>query len=535
MQKSMAINALAGLTPSSLVQQILEFKSGYLRNFSLTMGDIEESDDTIFCVVNKRKGSIKRRSYEILAVDGADEKEAELHSAALEYFYSNLECKHGVDGSQMGGWSLLVDTMMNSVSQKYAVHEVLWKPTPEGLTATFVFVPLHFFEAKTGKLRFLKSDFSIDGIDLEEIAPGGWMVTCAPCAMIAGSRNYLIKILAIRNWMLYNERHGVPGIEGKTDSAKDSSDWDDLVTAVEAVAAGFACVHNKNDEIGAIQFGAQGELPMPKLVERMDKGIATIWRGADLSTLSSGTQSQGTGASLQGDETDVVEQGDAQLISETLQQQIDRKVIAYTFGEGVKPAAYIKIVIPDKKDTAKEIAVDTFLVDHGVKLGVAATAERYGRPVADEEDDLLTSSVPTVSPFGASPRGPGVGLPGSGEIPTKDDDAATLEQAAAEATDAAANVDPATLPDNRLEAKARIALSKAFAHEFSHLRVRLEAISLITDTKVRDQKLAILKGDLRGLLADINRDPEAARVIEQSMVAAFFNGLEKGKKTAIKN
>lgn len=61
----------------------------------------------------------------------------------------------------------------------------------------------------------------------------------------------------------------------------------------------------------------------------MERLISALWRGSDLSTIS---KSQCYGASVQQGETQILEEHDAELITETLQKNIDRRVIEYTFG-----------------------------------------------------------------------------------------------------------------------------------------------------------------------------------------------------------
>jgi hypothetical protein len=51
----------------------------------------------------------------------------------------------------------------------------------------------------------------------------------------------------------------------------------------------------------------------------------------------------GDGASLQGQESQLLERDDAGLVAETLQRYLDRRVIEYAFGPGVEPLAYIEL------------------------------------------------------------------------------------------------------------------------------------------------------------------------------------------------
>lgn len=491
---------LKNFTPASLTRQLDDFALGYLREFALTMDAIERRDDVLKCVAPKRKSAVARRTYEILTVANLPEgqaAEAEKHKAALEYFYANLRTTNAVDRNQRGGFSLLVRQMLDSVGKLYAVHELLWKPTPEGLTATFNFVPLWFFENLTGELRFLKENFAYEG---EELEPGAWMTTVGEGLMEACSVAYMFKHLPLKDWLIYSQDFGRQPIEGITDAAKDSQEWNDMVAAVEAYSSDLRVVHNSASEIKPGQpVGGQGEQPFAPLVERMDRALAALWRGADLSTMSAGG-GEGSGASLQGKESYLLECDDAQLITETLNDQIDRRVIVWHFGEDTQPLAYLKIIVPPIKDLPGEIAVDTFLRDSGAPLGVESTLERYGRQLPDDDDELLTKPAPEPSAFGNGPRG----------TPEKED---------MDKEPDAANEGPIRVQVNRLAA--------AFADDLQPLRLRLERILQIEDGDLMRSKLEAFLRDLPRLLKDINADPESARVLEDSLQRGLLAGAKK--------
>ncbi len=260
------------------------------------------------------------------------------------------------------------------------------------LTATFRFAPLWFFEARTGPLRFLTEDTAADGLDL---APGQWLVTVADGLMESSSIAYLFKHLPLRDWLIYCERNGMPGVRGVTDAAPGTPEWDSAREAVRDFGAEFNALMSRGTEIDPIDLATRGELPYPALVERMDRALAALWRGADLATLSKGSS---VGASLQASETDLLEQDDATLISETLNAQVDAVVIRELFGHE-SPRARFRLL--PRQDAARHAYLD--LVERLVKLGVPVTLaglhERLGlpRPAPGE---------PTLPKLPATPANP---------------------------------------------------------------------------------------------------------------------------------
>jgi phage gp29-like protein len=133
----------------------------------------------------------------------------------------------------------------------------------------------------------------------------------------------------------------------------------------------------------------------------MDRAIAAICRGADLSTMSSGAHSGqgagsagGRGASVQGEESDILEQDDAAHMTETL-EKLSRLVIAKMFGPEEQPLARLRIVVPQKKETADTINRLGFLLNAGVPVSMDYARKELGvPPPAPGEALLVTPKVP---------------------------------------------------------------------------------------------------------------------------------------------
>jgi hypothetical protein len=95
-----------------------------------------------------------------------------------------------------------------------------------------------------------------------------------------------------------------------------------------------------------------------------------------------------TGASLQADESDILELDDAQLIGETLTAQVSRQVLRYYFGDAPQ-LAYLKIRTSERQDVEQELKIDRFLLESGAPIAVKDALERYQRPAPKEGEPLL--------------------------------------------------------------------------------------------------------------------------------------------------
>jgi len=494
-------NPIRNLTPQLLSSQLDSFEAGYLSSAALTFDKIEDRDDILRGVTLKRKKSVSRHGYEILTTE--DTPRAERQKEVLEFFYNNLSCSNAVDRNYRGGVSLLVRQMMDAVGKRYAAHEIIWKPTSQGMTAEFLFVPLWFFENTTGRLRYLENVGATAGVDLNEAE---WMITASDGLMCACSVAYMYKNMPLKDWVIYSERHGMPGMHGQTSAAEGSTEWNALVTALQNFGVDWSMVTNEGVQIDQVDMTSKGELPYPKLVDRMDRVMSALWRGADLSTLSSG-KGDGTGASLQGAETELLEVDDAQMITEILNEQVDKWVIKFTIGDD-EALAYIKINTSTKKDTALDLKVDAFLIDNGVPVSQQDLAERYNRSLPDDQENL------------ASPA-----------RPPKEEDA--VPPLTASSTALANEKSPALIKlsnnvNEALRENAADELAKATAADLQELSERLVYVMELTDPVFRNNALRNLQRELPALLIKINGAPTAAQVLEDAMVSGLINGYAEG-------
>lgn len=414
--RRMRMNLLSGLTGDTLGIALDAFERGDIRQAVLYWQSMAERDDVIPNVKGKREKSTASRDWQIIEsprarrlkkrseINGAafDADAAKRHADVLFDFWDTVTAVNAYDRNDSGGMVKLIRQMMTSVSFKYAAHHILWKPRTNAdgsheLRAEFEFVPLQFFENRTGTLRFCGSGYETEGVTLD---PSEWMITCGDGLMIAGSIDYLIKRNAIIDWMLYSERCGVPVPVGKTKHAKGTDGGNAMVEAVESINNDSAVVVFEDQGDSSIEFlatqGAQS-LPFDKLVERADRHLAALFRGADLGSMSSGAAGQGAGASLQGDETDLLEKDDASTIEEKL-DEISRRVLQWHFGADVKPLAYLKIIVPTKEQKLFMEAVE-MIVKHGGKVAVSDVMEHLGITGASEGDELMKPPADYTSSY----------------------------------------------------------------------------------------------------------------------------------------
>lgn len=395
-------NPLPSLQPQMLSRVLDQFEHGYLREAALLWEKIAERDDVIASVKPKREKDVSQLDMQVIVRPNAGRKGAQ-HKAILESFWKNVRCVNSYDRNERGGFRRLVKQMMTAVSFRYAAHHIIWEPRPDGeLRATFEFVPLWMFENRTGTLRYMPSLGQVSG---EILADGEWMITTGDGLMISCCIGYLAKRSAFNDWLIFSEKFSVPGVLGRTTGKKGSAEAEAMRSAVEsfghdwmAVIYGDDGTHNEPIKLVQAQGSPQG-MPMPAVIERVDRKFAALYRGADLSSMSS-NGGDGTGASLQDKETDILRRDDAETIAETL-EEVSRMVIEWHYGNGTEPLARVELVVPVQEDTSKVIEAGIKLAEKGARVSTSALMERCNVPEAKDDADVLggaPEAVPPVKP-----------------------------------------------------------------------------------------------------------------------------------------
>jgi phage gp29-like protein len=493
---------IRNLTAERLATALDQFEAGYVREAALLFEAIERRDDVLAIAARKRKKAVARHGFDIVPVDNSPE--AQRHAQILRGFYNTIQVTSAVDLNVRGGFRLLLSQMADAIGKRYSVHEIVWKPSAAfGVRAELRHVPLWFFENTTGRLRYLQTEGALSGIELAE---GEWLISAGDGVMEPSSVCYLFKHMPLRDWLVYSERHGMPGLHGKTDAAKGSTEWSDLKDALENFGVDWALITNPEAQIEPVDVATRGQLPYPPLVDRMDRALSALWRGADLGTLSRGG-AENAGASVQATETEILEADDAEALSETLNEQLDRWVLRYALG-AEEPMAYIHVNAPQRRDVAQERQTDEFLLRAGVEMGKNDLRNRYGRSAPAEDDENVAGIAP-----------PGDLAP----MPNERSAEAIANERAAAMAKARGDRVAGELFDSSLD---RLAMAQALV--LSPLKGEVERILAIEDPEFFANALRNLQGDLPRMLIEMNRAPQTAPVLEEALSAALVNGWAEG-------
>ncbi|MEI6655345.1 MAG: DUF935 family protein [Verrucomicrobiota bacterium] len=449
LEKQSRFNPLRGWTPDVLVRQLEAYSRGEIAGLAWVMEWLEKHDDIISCVAPKAKAAVSRWGYDILPKDEItpeQKQQAQDQQAVLQQFYQDLQTSDAVELEEAGGMRLLVQQIMDGYGKGYAAHHIIWKPTRGGLSAELVKVPTWFFEATTGRLRFLTSPYAQRGVDLDTL--GGrdaWLISRGRGVMLAGVLARMFKQIPLQDWLTYCDRHGMPAFLGKTAATQGSTGWNEMVTAVSSIGSEFGAVINSGDEIAVLNLATQGEVPYEKLIDRMDRAQVMLWRGGDLSTIS---RASGVGSNPQQEDSDELDADNAAWVSETLNRGLTSRVIAWHFGRSAPVLCQLKLRTKTRDNLTQELTTVKDAKLMGVRISKSWFTNKFGIVEADAEELALgESSTPSISPIPPiSPISP---------IPPAPTTAANSSPSAFRAWVAAATAPAATSVLDRLAASAQ--------------------------------------------------------------------------------
>lgn len=473
-------NPLKNLTPQKITAAMDNFNCGYLSDAAKIYAAIRRRDAVVQACVQKRKRATSRLEWTIVEM-GNDEAASKEHAAFLEDFYNNIRVTSAEDANKRGSMSMLIENILSALENKYAVSEIIWDTSrAPSLSAEVRHVPLWFFENTQGYLRFKKSSYDTEGADLEN---NGWMVSVYDSPLMeATAVCYIVKRFAQGDWSAYSSRFGMPTPVYNSTAKRNTPEYDAAVDALANLVNGCGMVLAAGEVFDLKQPAGTGE-PFKTLSDAMDRYIALIWRGSDLSTLSA---DNAAGASLQAEESEILEDADCALVEETLASYLSQPALEWKFGKDVKPAAYLQLTRKNRKDKLNQIAVYKGAAELGCNVAKRDVYEALELREPEPGEDMVELSVQQPAAADAETQSAGLSSFGNSSEPSEKD----LE-------------------------KMLDALATAKGKDIEPLRKRVLALEKLTDPEEYVDALEKLNADILALIGGENEAVELEKILKK--------------------
>ena len=517
MEQLMKGNALWGANPDTLVTAVTAYHAGNIAQLARIVDAYERQDDVAATGRMKRDASVARCEHTVLIEEShEDDPRAQLHRETLQRFWATIRCTSAFNRAERGGIRLLKKQMMSARTHGWSAHNILWHTDGGALRAEFIQIPMWHFENLTGELRFREHVTDWYGVPLWD---GGWLINSATPIGPAVALACCAKRMSLQDWMLFSERAATPGLLGKTAAAPGTEAWNNLCEMLRRWSRAWTGAVDKDTEIMPVNLNT-GTPPMPQLVERMDRAIAALYRGADLSTISKG---EGLGASLQGEESDMLESDQCAEISEALHEQVDRRVIRYECGDD-EPLAYIWIEPVSKPDVASNTQIDDHLAKFGIRLSKRDMLQRYGRAEAADEGDALE---PPAQGFGDGQPQPFGALPNERRVAGLLQTALPPFKTASKDSGAQRAVSGADAPEGVFRAFA-----EAVSEDAKPLAEQVKKLLELIDAEKEAEAASFAASLSANLASYLPEDPESATVLAEAMAEKYGEVWEKAHAEA---
>jgi phage gp29-like protein len=495
-------NTLRGLTIQRAVSMLEEGELGVYTRLAWTARKIERRWSVMIGLKKNREGALLNMDWDIRTVPedrlpkGFTQADAERQAGALRAAYEKIqnirEAIKFLHLASFRGFSHL--EKINAAGRATMRADDIVKLEPifqwhmirDGMNG-----PWRFDELLTGSFK------SATSVDLKTMIVREVEDPICEIALIA----YVYEMLGRKDWAGFVEVFGIPDIffvmpqnTGKDDSAV----WDAFIE--EAIGAGKGKLPFGSD-IKTAGGDVRGSSPFSDFVKFQREDVVLAGTGGKLTMMAE----SGSGTLAGNAQSEVFERiaaGEAREISEIFQQAIDLPLLADRFA-GQPVLAWFEIAAEKPEDTKEVVRNIAWLAQAGYVTEPDQVQEKtglrvvYSQPapgsVAMEKEPISNRSVLKPWTWFGNRRA----------IPNRQTDQDTLLQ------------------------NARKAMAKAIAED---LRPVADRIAEILDATPDGDLFAALKSFQTDELPDLARKALAgnasADALEQTMVAALFNGLE---------
>lgn len=400
-QRGFTYPSFSGISPRNVDYAFRSYQAGLFYSALPIMEAVATMDAQVSTCMEKRLAMTCCADWEVFYeqdIDEAQRKEAEIQSSIIRDFLNTLCVSSATAQDENQGLQSLLRHIGSAIAYGYAAAAITWVPAKTAsddftLHAEVMTCPLRFFEARERRLRICK-DYTANAAP---IVPGKWLIahTQSTPLMLPTLFAYLFKATPLQDWGHTVEKFGIPFISAKTPAAYGDANWTAAENALRRVGSGFAGLFGKDVEL-EIHSLAQGNAPHAALIDYVDRKIAQIWLGGDLSTMSRGDNAVGSLA--QTAQGDFQRKQDKAFVEQVVDTQLVRPLLDRVFGAGSRQYAFFRFKDVEAKDLQASILRIKTAKELGLEMSKAFVYSELGVPEPKPWEEIFEQPQESAPP-----------------------------------------------------------------------------------------------------------------------------------------
>lgn len=363
--------------------------------------DMEERDGHIFAELSKRKRALLTLPWSIQPPPDATEAEQQL-ARKIEWQLSKLP-----------GWRGMLMDMLDALGHGFSCIELPWVRKGDlWLPAEFLKRPARAFTMPLASLDEIR--LNRGGGDGEPLWDLGWLVhrhksKSGPVAQSGLFRvlvwTYLFKNLSARDWAQFLNLYGLPFRIGKYDPSMDAADRTCLLRGIMMLAREGGGIIPSNAEIQLISPSAGQSAPFFDMVSWCEKVQSKAILGGTLTSQADGKTSTHALGNVHNEVRHDLLVGDAEMVAETLTQQLLWPVLALNGCYSADRAPYLTFDTRERVDLERLMNIALRTQATGFEITQEWLSEESGIPLPQAGQTVLrplTRQIPAEAALSAA-------------------------------------------------------------------------------------------------------------------------------------
>ena len=209
----------------------------------------------------------------------------------------------------------------------------------------------------------------------------------------------------LKDWISFNERYGDPLLVGKYPGGAQKQERDDLLTALKSLGTDARATISENTKIETLETNKAASVQaFERFGKKVDEAIVKVVLGQTKTSMGEGGSF--ALAKVHQEVLGTKTAADCEALSETLNDQLIRRLVLWNWGPGVLDLApRIDFVFVEPAERALEAGALKTAVDLGVPVPISHARRVLGIPEPEEDEEVLEPRGGGAdSPFGMAQR-----------------------------------------------------------------------------------------------------------------------------------